>query len=428
MNYVLKNIKFFIFIIFLLIFSNISNISYSIESSTCKFELNNFQKYKVNLLDCIKENGETPPKDLLVNLSEKTTSFLSNDNLKKFLKKDTLIVNKRFNAFLKKTTKKNYLSFYGIHREIDNLRVKKIISNEQYNNLIQNSLTVFSKTVKADKKNISSTQLIQAAAALLVVDAISGETAEGKTLTFSLSAASLAENSGSTVTLTATTTKAVTSDTVVNITLGGGATNNIDYATSASTLTILSGNKTGSLTFTLTDDSIYEGDETISFSTASISGDSEYTSSSPTASFTILENESAPVITMSAASNTITENSGSNIVLTFTSSQVSDEDITISLSTSGTSSEGTDYSSLSDVTISANSTSNTLNFTPTDDSIYEGDETAIISIDTVLGSDATENASQSVTITITENETAPTLTLTSSASSIAENSGSSLNS
>ena len=152
-------------------------------------------------------------------------------------------------AFLKKTTKKNYLSFYGIHREIDNLRVKKIISNEQYNNLIQNSLTVFSKTVKADKKNISSTQLIQAAAALLAVDAISGETAEGKTLTFSLSAASLAENSGSTVTLTATTTKAVTSDTVVNITLGGGATNNTDYATSASSLTILSGNKTGIINF-----------------------------------------------------------------------------------------------------------------------------------------------------------------------------------
>ena len=54
---------------FLLIFSN---ISYSIESSTCKFELNNFEKYRVNLLDCIKENGETPPKDLLVNLSEKS--------------------------------------------------------------------------------------------------------------------------------------------------------------------------------------------------------------------------------------------------------------------------------------------------------------------------------------------------------------------
>ena len=124
---ILSKTNFFLSTGFLLIFLNISNVSYSLESSTCKFELNNFQKYKVNLLDCIKENGETPPKDLLVNLSEKTTSFLSNDNLKKFLKKDTLIINKKFNTFLKETTKKNYLSFYGIHREIDNLRVKKII-------------------------------------------------------------------------------------------------------------------------------------------------------------------------------------------------------------------------------------------------------------------------------------------------------------
>ena len=79
----LRKINFILFTVFLLIFSNISNVSYSLESSTCKFELNNFQKYKVNLLDCIKENGETPSKDLLVNLSEKTTSFLSNDILKK---------------------------------------------------------------------------------------------------------------------------------------------------------------------------------------------------------------------------------------------------------------------------------------------------------------------------------------------------------
>ena len=177
--------KFLLFISCLLIFSNISNISYSLESSACKFELNNFQKYKVNLLDCIKENGETPPKDLLVNLSEKTTSFLSNDNLKKFLKKDTLIVNKRFNRFLKKTTKKNYLSFYGIHREIDNLRVKKIISNEQYSNLIQNSLTVFSKTVKTDKKNLGN--IAAAAIAITGLSGSSSGSSESSKLNFSLS-------------------------------------------------------------------------------------------------------------------------------------------------------------------------------------------------------------------------------------------------
>ena len=78
------------------------------------------------------------------------------------------------------------------------------------------------------------------------------------------------------------------------------------------------------------------------------------------------------------------------------------------------------------MTISAGNTSTTANFTPTDDSVYEGDETAIISVDGVSGGDASEDGTQAVTITITENETAPTVTLTTSATSIAENAGSSI--
>ena len=76
--------------------------------------------------------------------------------------------------------------------------------------------------------------------------------------------------------------------------------------------------------------------------------------------------------------------------------------------------------------LAAGNTTGTVHFTPTDDSVYERDETAIISIDGVSGGDATESGTQSVTITITENESAPTVTLTTSATTIAENAGSSL--
>ena len=65
-------------------------------------------------------------------------------------------------------------------------------------------------------------------------------------------------------------------------------------------------------------------------------------------------------------------------------------------------------------------TTGTVSFTPTDDSVYEGNETAIISIDGVSGGGASESGSQSETITITENESAPTVTLSVSATSIAE--------
>ena len=97
----------------------------------------------------------------------------------------------------------------------------------------------------------------------------------------------------------------------------------------------------------------------------------------------------------------------------------------MALSTSGTGTEGTDYATISDIIITAGSTTGTATFTPTDDNVYEGNETGIVAISAVSGGSATEDGTQSVTITITENESAP-VTLATSATSIAENAGSSL--
>ena len=107
-------------------------------------------------------------------------------------------------------------------------------------------------------------------------------------------------------------------------------------------------------------------------------------------------------------------------------SNATNADVTVTLSTSGTGTEGTDYATISDITISAGSTTGTTSFTPTDDNVYEGNETGVVAIDTVSGGSATENGNQSVTITINENESAPKVTLSTSATSIAENAGSSL--
>ena len=141
---------------------------------------------------------------------------------------------------------------------------------------------------------------------------------------------------------------------------------------------------------------------------------------------TITENESAPTVTLATSGTSIAENAGSSLTLTATLSAASISDTTISFATSGTGTEGTDYSTISDITISAGATTGTASFTPSDDSVYERDETAVIDIDTVSGL-ATENSTpQQVTITVTENESAPTVTLTTSATTIAENAGSSL--
>ena len=59
---------------------------------------------------------------------------------------------------------------------------------------------------------------------------------------------------------------------------------------------------------------------------------------------------------------------------------------------------------IDDITISAGATTGTVSFTPTNDSIVEGNETATIAVTGVSGGSATESGTQSETITITDDD------------------------
>ena len=244
-------------------------------------------------------------------------------------------------------------------------------------------------------------------------------------MTLTSSASSIAENSGSTITLTATISQVADEDVTVNLGTSGTATNGTDYG-SLSSITVSAGATTGTATFNPTDDSLSEGSQTAIISISSVSGADAAESGSQSVTITITDNESSPTITLATSATSIAENAGSSLTLTATSSIAADEDITVSISTSGTgiaSTEGTDYSNISDITISAGATTGTASFTPIDDSIYEENESSIISISGVSGGNASESGSQSVTITITENESAPAISLSVSSNSIAEDSG-----
>ena len=82
----------------------------------------------------------------------------------------------------------------------------------------------------------------------------------------------------------------------------------------------------------------------------------------------------------------------SSLTLTATLSGATFQDVTVGIDTSGGATEGTDYTDgsgvINDITISAGSTTGTVNFTPTDDSVYEDDESATISIGSVSGGGA----------------------------------------
>ena len=140
-------------------------------------------------------------------------------------------------------------------------------------------------------------------------------------------------------------------------------------------ITISAGSTTGTVNFTPTDDSIYEGDETAIISIDGVSGGGASESGTQAVTLTISENESAPTVTLAVSATTIAENAGSSLTLTATLSGATDSAITVALDTSGTATEGTDYTdgsgNIDDITISAGDTTGTVNFTPTDDSIYD---------------------------------------------------------
>ena len=93
---------------------------------------------------------------------------------------------------------------------------------------------------------------------------------------------------------------------------------------------------------------------------------------------TITEDDSAPTSNISTLSIINCRKCRFFIHITATLSIATTADVTVALSTSGTGTEGTDYGTISDITISAGTTTGTASFTPTDDSVYEGNETGIV--------------------------------------------------
>jgi hypothetical protein len=231
----------------------------------------------------------------------------------------------------------------------------------------------------------------------------------------------VAENSGTVVTLTATSSQIADEAVTVTLAAAGTATLNTDFTVSATTLTIPAGSTTGTITATATNDSVYEPDETVIISISSVSGADATENGNQSQTITITNDEAAPTVTFSVSANTIAENAGSSITMTATLSGATYETTTVNFTASGTSTLNDDYTVTTPITIAAGSTTGTATFTPVNDLMYETNETAIFDVAAVTGGGVTENGTQQQTITITNDDSAPTLTLASSASSMDEN-------
>lgn len=221
------------------------------------------------------------------------------------------------------------------------------------------------------------------------------------TVSLSLSSTKLAEGGGRS-TVTAKLSAVSAFDTTINLAFSGTASNPADYTRSGAQIVIPAGQKTGSITLTAVQDSIYEGNETI------IVGISSATNATPTgnpAKATITEDDPAPGVTLSVSTATIAEAGGTSIV-TATLSKASAVDTTITLTFTGTATYKTDYTATATkIVIPAGRLTGSITLTAKQDSLVEGPEAIVVDVSTVTN--GVETGIQQKTVTILDDDLAP---------------------
>ena len=209
---------------------------------------------------------------------------------------------------------------------------------------------------------------------------------------FNSTSSSGAESTSSkaiTVDLSASSAQNVTVDYAVTGTATGSGT---DYTLANGTLTISAGATSGVITVaSIVDDSLDEANETVivtlsSPSNASLGSDDVHT-------YTINDNDSAPVVDFNTTSSSGVE-SVSTKAVTVDLSAVSGQNVTVSYTVTGTATgSGTDYTLANGtLTINAGQTSGTITIgSIVNDSLDESNETVIVTLSSPsnasLGSD-----------------------------------------
>jgi hypothetical protein len=181
---------------------------------------------------------------------------------------------------------------------------------------------------------------------------------------------SVAEN-GSTMTFTISLDTAAAVDVTVDYTTNdGSALAGSDYTATSGTATILAGDTSTTVDVPVSDDSVFEGDESLSLD---LSNEVNGVLADASGQGTITEDDPAPTITIDDP--TVAENGGP-ATFTISLDAAADVDVTVDYTTNdGTATAGADYTAKSGTkTIPAGATSATVNVQVDDDALYEGDE------------------------------------------------------
>ncbi len=206
---------------------------------------------------------------------------------------------------------------------------------------------------------------------------------------------------------TVTRTGPTTAPLTVNFAVSGTATSATDYAAIGTIVNIPAGQDSAVINVNPVQDVVNEGVETV---IVTLSANANYTVGSPGNATVSIADDDRPVVNITANQPNAAEG-GATGQFTITRSGATGIAITVNLAISGTATNTTDYTTLpGTVSFAANQTVATLNVVPVNDTLTEGPETVLISLNT--GS-YDIGANSAATVTITDNDVPPTIYISS---------------
>lgn len=217
------------------------------------------------------------------------------------------------------------------------------------------------------------------------------------TVNLSVSSNTGSEAAATSITVTATASAPVTGDQTVALTVTGTGITAGDYTLSNTTITIPSGQTTGSVTFTVVDDANVEGPETATLTIGSFSSGIA-PGSTLSQNIAITDNDLAtPAVALSVSTNSGSEEGMTLVTVTATSAAPVSGNQTVALGISGTGITASDYIlSSPTITIANGQSTGSVTFKVRNDAETEGAETAILTISTpssgiTLGAPVSQN-------------------------------------
>jgi hypothetical protein len=165
----------------------------------------------------------------------------------------------------------------------------------------------------------------------------------------------------------------------VNLSYGGSATASGDYQSLPSSVLILTGSNTVTLTVAILDDTAFEGTEIIQ-ATIAANGSYSLDASNSVATIAIADND-LPAVQVTATDSDAREAGPNTGTFTFNRTGTTAESLTVFYNISGTASNVADYAVITNqITFAAGSSNATLTITPVNDGVRESMETVILTL------------------------------------------------